>query len=82
MFYLLARESYEQSNFLVSFCRRIASMFHVVLIILSMLLACGEVSVYISGPKRSLPVKIIQIMTFQLYLHKLRGVDIESLILK
>ena len=71
-----------QSNFPLAFCCCIASVFHVILIILFVLLACSEVSGHISGLKRPSSVKTIQTTTFQVYLHKLRPASIEFLILK
>ena len=71
-----------QSGFPLAFRRRIASVFHVILIMLSVLSACWGVSGHISGPKRPSPVKTIQTTTSQVYSHKLRPAGVESLIPK
>ncbi len=71
-----------QSGFPLPFCRHIASVFHVVLIILSMLSACWGGFGHISGPKRFFPVKNIQTTTCQMSLHKLRVAGVKSLISK
>ena len=68
------------SDVLLAFCWHITSVFHVALIMLSVLLACWGVSGHISGPRRPFPVKIIQIITLQICLNKLRIADVESLI--
>lgn len=62
------------------FCCWITFVFHIVLILLSMLLACWVIFGHISGPKYPLPIKTIQAANFQVYLHKLRAVSVESLI--
>ena len=63
----------------LAFCQRIASVFHVALIMLLVLLACWGVFGHISSPRRPLPVKTIQTITFQVYLHKLRAANVKFL---
>ena len=68
-------------SILLAFCRqRIASVFHIVLIIFSVLLACLGVFSHISGIKRFLLVKTIQATTFQVYLHSLQTTSVKFLI--
>ncbi len=69
-----------QSGFPLPFRHRIASVFHVLLIMLSVLSTCCGVSSHISSPKYPSPVKTIQTTTSQVYSHKLRVVGVESLI--
>ena len=64
----------------LSLCQHIAYIFHIVLIMFPMLLACSGVFGHISGPKRLLPVKTIQATTSQIYFHKVREEDVKSLI--
>ena len=71
-----------QSSFPLAFCRHIASVFHVIFIMFSVLSACWEVYGHIFGPKHPLPVKIIQTTIFQVYLHKLRAATVKFLIPK
>lgn len=64
----------------LALCQQIAYIFHVVLIIFPMLLACSGVFGYIFDPKRPSAVKTIQATTSQLYFHKVQEADVKSLI--
>ena len=55
---------------------------HIDLIISLVDLACSEVFVHTSGPKRPLLVKTMHAITFQVYLHRHCAVGIEFLIPK
>lgn len=68
-------------DFSLAFCQSIAFVIHVVFIMFVVFLACCGVSSHISGLKRPLLIKIIQNITSQVYLHKLRVTNVESLML-
>ena len=70
-FAFLPRRDNGQSGRPLAFCQRIASMLHIVLIMFLVLSAYPRVSNHISGPKRPLPVKTIQTIISQVYMHKL-----------
>lgn len=82
IFFLFFIRANRQSSFPSSFYYCIISVFYIVFIIFSMLSTYREVSGYISYPKRLLLVKTIETTTFQVYLYKLRVVNVESLINK
>ena len=67
------------SDVLLAFCEHIASVFYAAFIILLTLSACWKVFGYISGPRRLSSVKTIQIIIFQICMHKLQASDVESL---
>lgn len=67
------------SDIPLMFCQYITPIFYVIFIMFLMLSACFRVSGHISGPKRPFLVKIIEIITFQVWLHKLRAANVESL---